>query len=126
MFIPAIKHIKYFTSTTQIEPWKSNGMSKKSLDNITKSDSNLTPTFVDHHSLQAIDFNERCLIKSNISIPKKVINQYISYTLGTQLRNFNRDFTLSNCLFGSVKLTKNTYLDKYKYTGYGIGSDSRG
>ena len=57
---------------------------------------------------------------------KKVINQYISYTLGTQLRNFNRDFTLSNCLFGSVKLTKNTYLDKYKYTGYGIGSDSRG
>ena len=99
---------------------------KKSLDNITKSDSNLTPTFVDHDSLQAIDFNERCLIKSNISIPKKVINQYISYTLGTQLRNFNRDFTLSNCLFGSVKLTKNTYLDKYKYTAYGVGSDSRG
>ena len=27
-------------------------------------------------------------------------------------------------LFGSVKLTKNTDLDKYKYIGYGIGFDS--
>ena len=64
------------------------------------------------------------LIKNNISISKKVINLYISYTLGHQLRNLNTDFTLSNCIFGSVKLTKNTDLDKYKYTGYGIGFDS--
>ena len=25
------------------------------------------------------------------------------------------------CLFGSVKLTKNTDINKYKYSGYGIG-----
>ena len=66
------------------------------------------------------------MIKNNISIPKKVISLYISYTLGPQLRNFNTDFTLSNCLFGSVKLTKNVDLDKYKFTGYGIGFDSCG
>ena len=53
-----------------------------------------------------------------------MINLYISCTLGSQLRNLNIDFTLSNCLFGSVKLTKNADLDKYKYTGYGIGFDS--
>ena len=35
------------------------------------------------------------------------------------------DFTLNNCLFGSVKLTKNTGLDKYKYSGKSIGFDSR-
>ena len=63
--------------------------------------------------------------KKNISIPKKVINLYISYTLGHQLRSLNSDFTLGNCLFGPVKLTKNTDLDKYKYSGYGIGFDSR-
>ena len=40
-------------------------------------------------------------------MPKKVINLYISYTLGPQIRNLNTDFTLGNCLFGSVKLTKN-------------------
>ena len=48
-----------------------------------------------------------------------------SYTLGPQLRNLNTDFTLGNCLFGSVKLTKNADLDKYKYTGYGIAFYSR-
>ena len=45
-------------------------------------------------------------------------------TVGPQLRNLNTDFTLSNCLFGSAKLTKNADLDKYKYTGYCIGFDS--
>ena len=70
-------------------------------------------------------FNERCLIKNNIFIPKKVINLYISYALGPQLKNLNTDFTLGNYLFESVKLTKNAHLDKYKYTGYGIGFDSR-
>ena len=66
------------------------------------------------------------MIKNNISIPKKVINLCISYTLGPQLRNFNTNFTLSNCLFGSLKLTKNADLDKYKFTRYGIGFDSCG
>ena len=28
---------------------------------------------------------------------------------------------LNNCLFGSVKLTKNADLDKYKYSNYSIG-----
>ena len=29
-------------------------------------------------------------------------------------------------MIGPVKLTKNNYLDKYKYSGYGIGFDSGG
>ena len=59
--------------------------------------------------------------KNNIAIPKKVINLYISYTLGLQLKTSNTDFTLSNYLLGSLKLTKNPDLHKCKYTGYGIG-----
>ena len=62
---------------------------KKSIENITKSDSNFAPTFADHHLLPDMNFNGHCLIKNNISIPKKVINLYISYTLGPQLRNLN-------------------------------------
>ena len=30
------------------------------------------------------------------------------------------------CLFGAFELTKNADIDKYKYSGYGIGFDSRG
>ena len=33
---------------------------------------------------------------------------------------------LENSLFGAVKLTKNVDIDKYKYSGYGIGFDRRG
>ena len=80
--------------------------------------------FVDHHLLPDINFNGYCLI-NNISIPKKVINLYISYTLNPQLRNLNTGFTLGNCLYRSVKLTKNADPDKYKNSGYGIGFDSR-
>ena len=64
-------------------------------------------------------------MKNNISIPKNIKNPYIFYALGPQLRNSNTDFTLSNCLFGSVKLTKNADLDKYRCSGYSIGSDCR-
>ena len=54
-----------------------------------------------------MNFNGHYLIKNNISISKKVINLYISYTLVLQSRHLNAD------------------LDKYYYTGYGIGFDSR-
>ena len=100
-------------------------MLEESIENITKSDSNFAPTFADHHLLPDMNFNGHCLIKSNISIPKKVIYLYISYTLGPQLRNSDTNFTLNNCLFRSVKLTKNADSYKYKYSGYSIGFDSR-
>ena len=70
---------------------------KKSIQIITKSDSNFAPTFVNHHLLPDTNFNGHCLITSNISIPKKLINLYISYLLNPWLRKLNTDFTLNNC-----------------------------
>ena len=75
------------SGTTWIELWKSNRMSQETIENITKSDSNFAPTFVDHHLLPDMNFKRHCLIKSNISIPKNLISMYISYTLGPQVRN---------------------------------------
>ena len=64
VFIPAVKYIKHFSGTTRLEWWKSNLMSKESIENITKSDSNFATTFVDHHVLPVINFNGHCLIKN--------------------------------------------------------------
>ena len=125
VFIPTKNYIKYFSVTIWVESWKSNGMLEKSIENITKSESNFAATFVDHYLLPDMNFNGHRLIKNNISTPKKVIHLYNSDTLRLQLRNLNKGFTLCNCLFGSVNLTKNADLDKYKYTGYGIGFNSR-
>ena len=61
-------------------------------------------------------------------IYKKVINLYIilyiSYRFYTWSEDLNTDFTLGNCSFGAVKLTKNADLDKYKCSSYSKGSHS--
>ena len=56
---------------------------------------------------------------------KNVTNIYISYVLNPWLRNLNADSTVNNCLFGSLKLTENADIDKYKYSEYGLQFDSR-
>ena len=55
----------------------------------------------------------------------KDINVYIVYELGASSSKDN-DPTLKNCLFGSVTSTKNVDIEKYGYSGYGIGFDRRG
>ena len=50
---------------------------------------------------------------------------YISYMLSSRLRNVNTGFTLNNCLFESIELTKNADPYKQKYSSYGIGLNSR-
>ena len=51
--------------------WKSNGISEENIENITKSESNFVPTFVNHHVLPDINFNGHCLIKNNYICPWK-------------------------------------------------------
>ena len=57
-------------------------------------------------------------------IHEKVVNIYIVYELGESTSNIG-DPTQKNCLFGAVTLTKNADIEKYKYSGYGIGFDRR-
>ena len=72
---------------------------------MTKSDSIFSPTFVDHHLLPDITFHGHCLI-NNIFIAKEVIDLYIYHTQTPWIKKINTDFTLNNCLFGSVKLKR--------------------
>ena len=51
-----------------------------------------------------------------------IVNIYIVYETISDYSSIN-DPTLEDCLFGSVKLTKNADIDKYGYSGYGIGFD---
>ena len=44
-------------------------MFEESIENITKSDSNFAPPFIDHHVTPDINVNGHCLI-NDISIPK--------------------------------------------------------
>ena len=53
-----------------------------------------------------------------------IVNIYVVYRLAP--RTNNSDVTLENCPFDAVKLTKNADIDKCKYSGCGIGFDSKG
>ena len=55
----------------------------------------------------------------------KVVNIYIVYEISKSI-NISNYPTLENCLFGAVSLNKNGDIDKYKYSGYGIGFDRHG
>ena len=72
-------------------------MSEEIIENITKSDSNFAPTFVDHHLLPDMNFNGHCLIKNNISIPKKVINLYFLQTRSL-IKKFKHRFYIRHLL----------------------------
>ena len=74
---------------------------------------------------QKLKFTGSCLKQSShILTHKKVVNIYIVYELGASTSHTN-DPTIKNCLFGAVTLTKNDDIEKYKYSGYGIGFDRR-
>ena len=51
-----------------------------------------------------------------------IVNIYIVYEITSDYKDINYP-TLENCLFGSVRLTKNSDIDKYRYSGYDIGFD---
>ena len=56
---------------------------------------------------------------------EKIVNIYIVYEINKKDNTISSDPTLENCLFGAVTLTKNVNIDKYGYSGYGIGFDRR-
>ena len=57
--------------------------------------------------------------------PNNVENLFIVYELDRWSQDLNAKFNLKDCLFGAVKLTKNVNHNKYSYSGYGTGFDSR-
>ena len=70
-----------------------------------------------------LKFSGSCLKQPKLQYTHgKVVNIYNVYKLSASGSN-NNDHTLKNCLFGAVTLTKNTDIDKYRYSGYGIRFD---
>ena len=109
------------TNTDYISSWKSKELSAESIKPLTTSDNSLTPALNYYGTKTRVKFTGSCLKQSKISYNHgKLVNIYIVYELGASSCHIN-DPTLKNCLFGGVNLTKNADIDKYGYSGYGIG-----
>ena len=108
-----------------ISSWKSKGLSDETIKPPATSDNSLTPLIDYLGNKIRLKFSGSCLKQPKLQYTHgTIVNIYIVYELGASGSNDN-DPTLKNCLFGAVTLTKNADIDKYGYSGYGIGFDRR-
>ena len=101
--------------------WKSKSLSDENISSINASNNSITPKFSYLNAEITVNDKGSCLKQDKINTYTHgaIINIY-----NPSLNNF--DSNLEHCLFGAVKLTKTTDIDKYKYSGYCIGFDSKG
>ena len=106
--------------------WKSKGLSDETIKPPTTSDNSLTPTVSYYYAAKIrVIFTGSCLKQDKVIFNyRKVVNIYIVYELGASGSN-NSDPTMKSCLFGAATLTKNTDIDRYGHSGYGIGLNRR-
>ena len=117
------KYFKVITNNDYVSSWKSKGLSAESIKPPTTSDNILAAELSYYGTKTRVKFTGSCLKQPKISYTHgKVVNIYIVYELGASSSHVN-DHTLKNCLFGAVTLTKHADIDKYGYSGYGIGFD---
>ena len=118
---------KYFTlNSTRITKWTSKGLSNESLEVVSTSDITLAPSINYYGEKVRLKFTGSVLQQKRVTYNhKKLVNIYVVYEI-TNFHGINSYSTLTNALFGAVKLTKNKDIDKYKYSGYGIGFDGKG
>ena len=129
VFLPMRKYFKLNSVVGVIDrvlSWQSKGISNESIKPPTTSDNSLNPKLSYYGTKTRVQFTRSCLKQPNFTFThKKIVNIYIVYELRASSSN-SGDSTLKNCLFGAVTLTKNADIDKYRYSGYGIGFDRRG
>ena len=116
---------KYFEiAGDKVSSWKSQGLSdEKIILTVTSTDKSATKAVYDNSRIK-VRFNGDLLRQNQVTynhVP--IVNIYIVYETTPDTDTSN--ITSENCLFGTIKLTKNSDIYKYKYSGYGIGFDSR-
>ena len=128
IFQPIYKYLKmaYVNNVNCIVSWKSRELSDIKIESIKTNNYLLNPR-IDFYDITKIwiKFKRSFL---NLFPPAighgYIVNIYVVYEITSNYNAFSYP-SLENCLFGSVKLTKNTNIDKYGYSGYGIGFDRK-
>ena len=120
--------MRYFKliNTDYVSSWQSKRLSAEAIKPPATSNNSLTPRISYYYASKIrAKFTGSCLKQDKITFNDgKVVNIYIVYELSASNSRDNNP-TIKNCLFGAVNLTKNADMDKYRYSGYGIGFDRR-
>ena len=111
------KYFKKIGKTKSIFSWKSKGLPNEVINSPTTNNNSFAPTLEYARRKLYVKFNGSYLIKQDkITFDNRnIVNIYIVYDLDSNLKNF--DPSLENCFFGAIKITKNSDIDKCKYSG---------
>ena len=121
------KYLKKNSNADHISAWESKRLSDESFKHPVTSDNSLAPSLSYVGTKTRVKFVGSYLKQDQIAFtPKKVVKNYIFYEINLWDCGYFDYPTLENYLFGAVKLVKNVDIDKYKYSGYGIGFNRRG
>ena len=124
VFQPLFKYLEvaHVGNITYILSWKSRGFHDTKIKAIVLANYLLNPQInVYDMGKVRIKFNGSFLNRfSPTKSHRNVVNIYIVYEITSDYKDINYP-TLENCLFGSVILTKNADIEKYRYFEYGIG-----
>ena len=116
IFQPISKYLKvaYVNDINYILSWKSRGLNDIKIESI-RTNSYLLNRHMDLYGMNKIrtKFNGSFLNRFPPTILHgDVVNIYMVYEITSNYSDINYS-TLENCLFGSVKITKNADIDKY-------------
>ena len=110
-----------------VSEWKSKGLSNEKIKPLYTSNKSLSQELEwMNNSKIRLRFAGSCLKQEDNAAYtlNNVVHLFIVYELDRWPQGLSAKFTLKDCLFGTVKLTKNAYPNKYSYSGYGTGFDT--
>ena len=109
-----------------ISSWESKGLSNKKISFFLRLINNKPQRLSYGNARMMLKFNGGFLAQDKVANNHgPIVNIYTVYEL-IPFTTSKQNATLEHGLFGAAKLTKSTDIDKYKYSEYGIGFDSRG
>ena len=130
-FQPMYKYFKRVIDSTDntvyVRYWKSKGLSDGKINAPNTSSSNDQAPVLEYGGAGIRLKFKRDLLRQNKETcnHEKIVNIYIVYEISSTFAS-QSSFTFQHSFFGAVKITKHADISKYRYSGYGIGFDSKG
>ena len=125
------KYFKRVVNSDYILEWKPKKLTDESIKSPSAPNNFLNPNLSYYGNKMEVIYSGSCLNQDkswkylNSCNHGKVVNIYTFYEISKNI-NITSYPTIEKFLFGAVSYTKNVDIDKYKYSGYGIGFDRHG